>query len=259
MERGTGVDVCLGSLRSAGQRCRGESCRKSGRSEKRDGVAAGSGGAHGSQPARGGRKMLSGKEKEARQEDSPTALTASYLLAVAVRRQGRREDACELYETALRMQETVLGADHEDVKQTARSLASLGREMAWNTCLDAQATPEQRQRAIELAQRAAELVVPHGPWWLVGLAKQRAGDAEGGVAEMIRSLSADESWIGQFLVMAMVQWENGDRQAAVDWFAAAADSELLTYPYGFLSGSWGWTPSRRRRWVPGNLVSQVFS
>lgn len=54
------------------------------------------------------REILRVENKEAGQEDSATALTASYLLAVAVRRQGRWEEAFELFETALRKQQSVL-------------------------------------------------------------------------------------------------------------------------------------------------------
>lgn len=109
-------------------------------------------------------------------------------------------------------------------EERVREIVQLCRERAWTISLNNEATPEDRSRASVLAQRAMDLQPNQGYRWLVAFAQIRDGKNDEARATIKESLSrGNESWIGQWLIAAMIEYQNGNLEAARDWCSAACD------------------------------------
>jgi tetratricopeptide (TPR) repeat protein len=94
-------------------------------------------------------------------------------------------------------------------------------------------------RAVALARRAVELDPDEGDYWnTLGVAQYRAGDWNGAIAALEKSVALQgyNSYVGFFLAMA--RWQRGERDAArrlydqtVEWMKTAKpnDKELRRF------------------------------
>jgi tetratricopeptide (TPR) repeat protein len=147
----------------------------------------------------------------------PHTLTTMQNLAGAYRDAGRLADAVKLYAETLPLQEETIGNTHPQTLTTRRQLAhaySLNgqMELAIATCeeglklkpddpklylklaelLSIRRPADERgtQRAVEIASKATELSPQDlGAWRLLGLARYWAGDYDGSIAALQKSLS----------------------------------------------------------------------
>ncbi len=151
------------------------------------------------------------------------------LLALIAQKQKRNKEAVALFEQALEAQLRELGNKDADTMQTAEALHELYVIAAWTGCIQHDAVQEDCDRAVQYAQRVLELEQAtewkpsKGKQWLLGLALLRQGEEQAALDAMEKSFAAGEAWIGGWLIMAMVEWENGRKELAQDWYTAACE------------------------------------
>jgi tetratricopeptide (TPR) repeat protein len=193
--------------------------------------------------------------------DHPDTLQSMGNLAISYNNVGRYADALKLYEVTLAIQESKLGPDHSETLRTkgnmARNLRALGRyvdalkvfeevlslqeakgdadhsdtlgvmsSLAWLLATAADAKFRNPSRAVELAAQAAR-GAPHRPEYrgTLGIARYRAGDWNGAVADLEKSirLHRPDDWKRAYpsLFLAMAHWQLGEKDKARDWFDKA--------------------------------------
>ena len=158
-------------------------------------------------------------------EDDAASLKPILLLVDSIDKQGgRREEVLAILEAAMKKHRSTLGDDHEDVDAILRNISKTSSFIAWDKAIDSGKAPEEYNRAEEAALRVVELGFGDGGNWLLGLARLGQEDAEGSRDAMLASLgNIDESWIGQWFLMAMVESLNGNEQAAKDWYVVGVE------------------------------------
>ncbi|NLY02082.1 MAG: hypothetical protein GXY83_38860 [Rhodopirellula sp.] len=155
------------------------------------------------------------------------SLKVRSLLGTCLRKLKRHDEAFETLKGVLKEQREQLGEDSPEVKSTVGALDGLTIDMTWPQATKVNRPPQEYDAAIAVAEEAAALRLTHSRWQLA-LLKLRHGDRAAGLEWISKSLTEDNNWLGQFSILAMALWENGNQQLARDAHAVVCDRTAKT-------------------------------
>jgi serine/threonine protein kinase/tetratricopeptide (TPR) repeat protein len=155
--------------------------------------------------------------REAIRLDPKGSSDSHALLGNILHDQGSVDDASSEYQAAITLDREAYRRNPDDagkVLQLARRLVMCSNQEL-----------REPEEAVLLAKRAAELTPGDArAWSILGLAQYRAADYRGAVESVRKGyeLSDREDW-WDFFLLAMAEWQLGNREAAQEWYATAID------------------------------------
>ena len=160
----------------------------------------------------------------------PETLRTARQLAMAYADHDRLEDAAALLRKTREIQRVVLGEDHADSRQTAKSVKNLAErcsDRAYELSSPIGAPTAACDRAVRLATIGVELAPsPTYGRQVLAIAQYRRGELKASLNSVTKSLELEQvEWLSpyEWLLLAMVHRQLGDELLARDFYTCACE------------------------------------